>query len=123
MSEERKNRSSGSASKMFGILRRRREYLEKRCNGGAIKGYDNEERQALAWVFSVLGQECSCESDESDPCFHCATHGVVAARRLVDKMGCNQAAAIRYLQDRGEHASAEAVRDILHPGPASRGGA
>lgn len=122
MSEEPRRRTYGNVGKMLGILERRRDFLAQRCAGGKIKGYDNEERQALAWVLDVLQQECSCEGD-GDPCFHCATHGVVAARRLIDKMGCNQAAAVRYLHDRGEAASAEAVRDILHPGSAARGGA
>lgn len=123
MSEQTPRQAYGRVAKMLETLRRRQKFLEERTQGGQIKGYDNEERRALAWVLDVLRQKCSCEEDESEPCFHCATHGVVAARRLVDRMGANQAAAIRYLQDRGEAASAEAIRDILHPGPAARGGA
>ena len=95
-------------------LRRRCDHLDGKTGGGKIPGYQREEFTALVWVLSVLDRKCSCERDDEDPCFHCVTHGVVAARRKLGVMGQRQSEAVRHLREVGPEGLADEVFRILY---------
>lgn len=96
-------------------LRSRCDFLDGKTGGGKVPGYQSEEFAALTWVLSVLDRKCSCERGDEDPCFHCATHGVVAARRKLGLMGQRQSEAMRHLREVGPEGLADEVYRILHP--------
>lgn len=100
------------------ILRRRFDFLTQKTQGGAIHGYSSEERCALEWLLAVIDGKCCCEgADDSDPCFHCATHGVIAARRVITDMGKRQSDVVKYLRDVAPEGIADEAYRMLHPRP------
>lgn len=85
----RRQSKDNSVARHLRAFERRLEHLNNQIQEEPKRAdFYAEEVRALLWLRDLANEVCSCEPVEEGelqtPCWHCRTHGVLAARRRLD---------------------------------------